>query len=318
MSATPLLSREELTERLRAEGSKRYHDHHPFHQRMHEGTLSRRQLQLWVLNRYYYQTRIPIKDAIILSKSEDPEFRRVWIHRITDHDGTSAGEGGLELWLRLAEGVGLSRERVRSCADVLPQVRAACDRYVALVRERSLIEAVASSLTEFFAPDIMSRRIAAWEKHYPWVEKSVLEYFRTRVTKARRDSGEAIEMVVTQATTRELQDKCVAALIDKCGVLWEMVDAIAGAAGAKLGLAQKARLQWDELEKKWFLLYPERGLALNATGAEVVKLLTGELSADEIVARLQAQFAQADRETIAREVDAFLSELDGRGLLRLC
>ena len=221
-----VLTREAFIERLRREGESRYHDHHPCHVLMHEGKLNRRQLQEWVRNRFYYQTRIPIKDAIILSKSEDPAFRRRWIRRIHDHDGEREGEGGLELWLRLADGVGLDREDVRSCGGVLPGVRFACDGYVALVRERSLVEAVASSLTEFFAPDLMSKRILAWEKHYPWVKPELLEYFRSRVPRARRDSEEAIEFVVANATTRELQERCVAALIAKTEILWHLLDCV--------------------------------------------------------------------------------------------
>lgn len=193
---------------------------------MHEGKLSRVQLQQWVLNRYYYQTRIPIKDALILSKSEDSAFRRMWIHRIRDHDGETPDEGGLALWLRLAEGVGLDREEVASCRSVLPGVRFACDAYVDLVRERSLLEAVASSLTEFFAPDLMSTRILAWEKHYPWVSAEMLDYFRSRVPRARRDSEEAIEFVVRHATSYALQERCVAALIRKTEILWHLLDSV--------------------------------------------------------------------------------------------
>jgi pyrroloquinoline-quinone synthase len=218
-----------LVERLRVEGASRYHDKHPFHARMHRGELSREQIRGWVLNRFYYQTRVPIKDALILSKSNDPAFRRRWIHRIIDHDGERAGEGGLELWLRLAEGVGLERASVESLEQVLPAVRFACDAYVTLVRESTLLEAVAASLTEFFAPDLMSTRIAAWEKHYPWVEPATIEYFKSRVTKARRDSGEAIEYVVEHATTPALADACVKALRTKCEILWAMLDAIASA-----------------------------------------------------------------------------------------
>ena len=221
-----VLTREAFIERLRREGESRYHDHHPCHALMHEGKLTRRQLQEWVRNRFYYQTRIPIKDAIILSKSDDPAFRRRWIRRIHDHDGDREGEGGLELWLRLADGVGLDREEVRSCRGVLPGVRFACDAYVALVRERSLVEAVASSLTEFFAPDLMSKRILAWEKHYPWVKPELLEYFRSRVPRARRDSEEAIEFVVEHATTRELQERCVDALVTKTEILWHLLDCV--------------------------------------------------------------------------------------------
>src|SRR5262245_45507564 len=201
------LSKDAFVEWLRREGSTRYHDHHPFHKLMHEGNLTKVQLQQWVLNRYYYQTRIPIKDALILSKSEDPAFRRMWIRRIHDHDGETEGEGGLAMWLRLAEGVGLDPTLVAACRSVLPGVRFACDAYVTLVREGSLVEAVASSLTEFFAPDLMARRVLAWEQHYPWVAREVLEYFRWRVPTGRRDSAEAIEHVVRGATSYELQQR---------------------------------------------------------------------------------------------------------------
>jgi pyrroloquinoline-quinone synthase len=220
------LPREELIEWLRREGEARYHDRHRYHALMHEGKLTRKQLQQWVLNRYYYQTRIPIKDALILSKSEDPAFRRMWIRRIHEHDGEMEGEGGLALWLRLAEGVGLDREEVASCRSVLPGVRFACDAYVDLVRSRSLLEAVASSLTEFFAPDIMTRRVLAWETHYPWVSPEMLAYFRGRVTRARRDSEEAIDFVVQHATSYELQARCVAALIRKTEILWQLLDSV--------------------------------------------------------------------------------------------
>jgi pyrroloquinoline-quinone synthase len=227
--ARPALPRDEFIDWLRREGEQRYHDHHPFHRRMHEGALSQVELQRWVLNRYYYQTRIPIKDAIILSKSDDPAFRRVWIHRLRDHDGEREGEGGLSQWLRLAEGVGLDPEIVRSTREVLPGVRFACDAYVELVRERSLLEAVASSLTEFFAPDLMSRRIEAWQRHYPWVKPETLEYFRTRVVRARRDSEEAVDYVVRHAPTYELQSRCVAALVKKTEILWHLLDSVEAA-----------------------------------------------------------------------------------------
>jgi pyrroloquinoline-quinone synthase len=221
---TAPLAVSDFTERLRSEGASRYHDHHRYHILMHAGKLTQAQLQQWVLNRYYYQTRIPIKDALILSKSDDPAFRRMWIRRIQDHDGTTEGEGGLAMWLTLAEGVGLDKEEVRSCRSVLPGVVFACDAYVQLVRERTLLEAVASSLTEFFAPDIMAKRIVAWEAHYPWVAPQMLAYFRARVTRAKKDSGEAIEYVTTHATTHELQTRCLAALIRKTEVLWHLLD----------------------------------------------------------------------------------------------
>lgn len=224
-----LLDADAFMARLKAEGEKRYHDRHPFHVAMHAGKLSREQIQAWVRNRFYYQTRIPIKDAIVLSKSEDPAFRRVWIHRIFDHDGKAEGEGGIAQWLRLAHGVGLDVEEVKSLRGVLPGVRFACDAYVTLVRERPLVEAVASSLTEFFSPDIMARRIVAWETHYPWVEAETLAYFRGRVTRAKEDSREAIDYVLANATTREVQERCVDALITKTQILWALLDAVSTA-----------------------------------------------------------------------------------------
>ena len=215
-----------FTARLVKEGAANYHDQHPVHQRMHQGELSKRQLQRWVENRFYYQGRIPIKDALILSKSEDASFRRMWIHRIHDHDGESAETGGLAQWLNLAEAVGLDRQETASFTNVLPGVRFACDGYVDLVRQSPLVVAVASSLTELFAPDLMSARIAAWEKHYPWVGQEALAYFRGRVTRARRDGDEGLDFVLRNANTDPLQEACIEALRRKTQVLWHLLDCL--------------------------------------------------------------------------------------------
>ena len=215
-----------FVDRLKREGSARYHHRHPFHVLMHEGRLSPPQLQQWVLNRYYYQTRIPIKDALILAKSEDAAFRRSWIHRLHDHDGEGVHEGGLALWRRLAVAVGLDEETLTSLRQVLPGVRLACDGYVAFVREATLVEAVASSLTELFAPELMARRLAAWEQHYPWIEREALGYFRRRVTRASQDAGEALEFVIAHATTEEQQSRCLEALIKKTEILWHILDCL--------------------------------------------------------------------------------------------
>ena len=229
MKEAPLAGKE-FVERLRSEGASRYHHRHPFNLRMHAGELTKQDLQRWVRNRYYYQTRIPIKDAIIVSKSDAPAFRRGWIRRIGDHDGSKEGEGGLHEWVVLASGLGLDATEVRSCRNVLPAVRSVCDAYVELVRTRSLVEAVASSLTEHFAPDIMATRIAAWERHYPFVDDAALAYFRSRIPRATRDAQEAIAFVVEHATTRDTQEACVRALIDKCKILWGLLDAVSEAA----------------------------------------------------------------------------------------
>ena len=211
---------------FRAEGEKRYHHRHPFHLAMHEGRLTRVQLQQWVLNRYYYQTRIPVKDALVLSKSEDPAFRRAWLRRIREQDGEAEGEGGLAAWLALGRAVGLDPEELASCRSVLPGVRFACDAYVQMVRDGSLLEAVAASLTELFAPELMASRIEAWERHYPWVSTRGLGYFRARLSQASRDGNDALEHVVGHARTYEQQKACVAALVRKTEILWHLLDCI--------------------------------------------------------------------------------------------
>ena len=214
-------------ERLWHLGFQRYHHEHPFHVLMHDGQLTAHQLQQWVLNRYYYQTRIPIKDALILSKSEDPEFRRMWARRLRDQDGDEQSAGGLALWRRLGLAVGIPETTLQAAPSlILPGVRFACDAYVTLVRESTLVEAVAASLTELFAPALISVRIAAWERHYPWVDPDGLAYFRSRLTQASHDSREALTFVVNRAGTAEEQDRCVAALVRKTKILWHILDCL--------------------------------------------------------------------------------------------
>jgi pyrroloquinoline-quinone synthase len=216
---------ESLVAALRAQ-SQRYHDRHPFHRKMNEGALSRRQVQGWVANRFYYQENLPLKDAAILANCPHREVRRRWIRRILDHDGTVDGEGGIEAWLRLGEAVGLTRDEVQDERHVVPGVRFAVDAYVNFSRTRPWVEAVASSLTELFAPDLMAERLAAFERHYPWIDPQGLAYFRARLTQAPRDSEHALQVVLEHCRTPDEQAAAVAALSFKCDVLWSMVDAI--------------------------------------------------------------------------------------------
>ena len=223
-AAVPLTS-DALVDALRAQ-SQRYHHKHPFHVLMNEGRLSRAQIQGWVANRFYYQKSIPIKDAAILSNTPDPAIRRRWIGRIVDHDGAAEGQGGIEAWLRLAEAVGLSRWEVLDERHVVPGVRFAGDAYVTFARTRPWTEAVAASLTELFAPDLMSERIAAFERSYTWVDPAGLAYFKARLQQAPRDATYALELVTQYCRTREQQERAIAALSFKCDVLWSMLDAI--------------------------------------------------------------------------------------------
>lgn len=208
------------------EQSGHYHDRHPFHRKMNAGELSRRQIQGWVANRFYYQKSIPRKDAAILANCPDREVRRRWIGRVLDHDGTAAREGGIEAWLRLAEAVGLTREDVEDERHVVPGVRFAVDAYVDFARNRNWVEAVASSLTELFAPDLMAERLAAFERYYSWIDPQGLTYFRARLTQAPRDSDDALQVVLEHCRTPEQQAAAVAALSFKCDVLWSMLDAV--------------------------------------------------------------------------------------------
>jgi len=220
-----LLTREELRAALREIGRQRYHHQHPFHLLMHEGRLTRGQLQAWVLNRYYYQSRIPIKDAIVLSRSDDSSFRRAWRKRVLDHDGDDSPEGGIERWLRLAEATGLERERVIGCKEILPAVRYAVDAYLDLVRSRSLLEAVASSLTELFSRDLITLRMGALRQHYPWLSNG-LDYFEARLEQAPADAHFAFQFVAEHARTRAEQELAMNALREKCEILWAQLDAI--------------------------------------------------------------------------------------------
>jgi len=216
---------DDFVERLRAQGT-RYHNLHPFHVRMDAGELSRDELQRWVANRFYYQECIPIKDAAILSNCPEVEVRREWIQRIVDHDGTAEGTGGIESWLRLGEALGVTREELVSERHVLPGVRFSVDAYVNFARQRPWVEAVASSLTELFGPGAIRVRLAALERHYPWIDPAGLQYFRDRLVQAPRDADYALRLVVERCRTREQQERAVAALKFKTEVLWAQLEAI--------------------------------------------------------------------------------------------
>ena len=220
------MSADELEQRLRDIGAERYHDRHPFHKLLHGGKLDQGQVQAWVLNRYYYQSRIPMKDAALISRVEDPELRREWRRRIADHDGSAPGDGGIERWLVLAEGVGLDRAYVMSTAGVLAATRFAVDAYVRFVRERPLVEAVASSLTELFAPAIHRERIAGLLEHYDFANEKTMAYFNRRLEQAPRDVKFGLDYVRREARTPEQQQGVIEALLFKTDVLWAQLDAL--------------------------------------------------------------------------------------------
>jgi pyrroloquinoline-quinone synthase len=215
----------DLVERLRSQ-AERYHAAHPFHVRMNAGELSPEQIRGWVANRFHYQESIPIKDAAILSNCPDVAVRRRWIRRITDHDGAGDDPGGIEAWLQLAEACGVPREEVTDHRHLVPGVRFAVGAYVTFARTKPWVEAVASSLTELFAPDLMADRLAAFEKYYTWIDPEGLQYFRNRLFQAPRDSEHALEVVLEHCRTPEDEQRAYDALAFKNDVLWSMMDAI--------------------------------------------------------------------------------------------
>lgn len=221
----PPWSREEFEAQLRSLGDH-YHINHPFQLAMHEGELKREQIQGWVVNRFYYQIRIPNKDAAILSNCPDRAVRRRWIQRILDHDGAQGEEGGIEAWVQLGIACGLQRDDVTSLRHVLPGVRFAVDAYVNYARTAPWQDAVCSSLTELFAPTIHRQRLAGWPEQYPWIDETGLQYFRNRLTEAHRDVQHGLEIVLEHFTTREQQERALTILRFKLEVLWSMLDAM--------------------------------------------------------------------------------------------
>lgn len=219
-------SRKDFEARLRQIGAERYHDLHPFHDRLHGGDCTADQVRAWVLNRYYYQHTIPMKDAAFMSRVEDPALRRAWRSRIEDHDGTAEKEGGIVRWLRLAEAVGLDPHYVASRKGVLATTKFACDAYVRFVREKTLLEAVASSLTELFAPKIHANRIQGLLKNYDFADDKSLSYFKTRLKEAPKDVAFGLAWVLDHADTQEKQDAAADALVFKTDVLWSQLDAL--------------------------------------------------------------------------------------------
>ncbi len=222
----PLDSAEALERRLRWIGATRYHSLHPFHHMLHGGRLNKGQVQAWALNRYYYQSSIPIKDAVVMSRFRDRDTRLEWRHRIEDHDGEIGGEGGIDRWIKLTEGLGLDTAYVESTQGILPATRFACDAYINFVGTRSPLEAITSSLTELFAPSLHEERISGMLKHYDFIDPSIMTYFQRRLDQAPRDADFALNYAKEHATTPGTRQLVCDALIFKTQVLWVQLDAL--------------------------------------------------------------------------------------------
>jgi len=234
---TQAWNRVQFEAELRAKG-KAYHIHHPYNIMLSTGQASKEQIQGWVANRFYYQQAIPLKDGAVLSACDDKDVRREWVQRIRDHDGHGDDLGGIEAWITLGESVGLSREEITDLRHVLPGVRFAVDAYVNFARTRPWQESVCASLTELFAPAIHKQRLATWPEHYPWIESSGLQYFRNRVTQARRDVEHGLQITLDYFNTLEKQHRALDILQFKLEVLWQVSDAMAVEATTHVGRYQ--------------------------------------------------------------------------------
>ena len=346
--AQRLLSPEELEAALRDIGARRYHNLHPFHRLLHDGKLSKDQVRAWALNRYYSQAMIPVKDAAVLARMTDASLRRVWRQRIVDHDGDAPGDGGIERWLKLAEGVGFARDYVESTQGILSATRFSVDAYVHFVKERSLLEAIASSLTEMFSPTIISERVAGMLKNYDFITKDTLAYFDKRLTQAPRDADFAIAYVKEHATTPALQRQAMDALTFKCNVLWTQLDAlyfayvapglippdawtpgtglvpepaVSQAAGTGTLTAQDVprlprgvRLRHDAVRNQHVLLAPERTFDLDANAVAVLELVDGQRSVRDIAGLLAEKFT-ADAAVIEADILVMLNDLATKRVL---
>lgn len=342
-----LLTPDELEAALRDIGATRYHILHPFHRLLHDGKLDKDQVRAWALNRYYYQAMIPVKDAAVLARMTDASLRRVWRQRIVDHDGDGPGDGGIERWLKLAEGVGFSRDYVLSTDGILNATKFSVEAYVHFVRERSLLEAIASSLTEMFSPTIISERVAGMLKNYDFITTDTLAYFEKRMTQAPRDADFALDYVKQHATTPALQRQAMDALIFKCNVLWTQLDALYFAyvapgmvppdawtpgtglvpavkpaapgtgrveAGDVPRLPRGVRMRFDDVRRKHVLLAPERTFDLDDNAVAVLTLVDGRRSVSDIARRLAETFA-ADAAVIEADVLAMLNDLATKRVL---
>ncbi len=306
------MSTAELETRLRQILDERYHHRHPFNVRLHGGTCTPAEVQRWIRNRYYYQTRIPLKDGLILTKSEDREFRRGWIRRIHDHDGDDARTGGLELWLRLAEAAGLERAEVASLRNVLPGVRRACDAYVEFVASHDLLAGVASSLTELSAGPFLGERAEAFRKHYGWIEEAGLEYFLSRTRQAPRDAQEGLAFVLAHAQAPEDRARCAAALTRKCEILWALLDGVEW--GGRIPRLAPAVLLRPEGEDTLAVL-PERAVRVSANGREILAACDGVREVEAVAGAIRAEHPGDER--VERDVYEFIERMQSLGVLEL-
>jgi pyrroloquinoline-quinone synthase len=311
----PRMSDSELAMMLRAEAKARFYDRHPLHAALDQGRLTRDQLRGWAANTYYYQTRLPLIDALIVAKSEDREFRRAWIKRVHDHDDEG---GALVLWQRLGEAIGLSRSELAEHELVLPNVQEACDEYVEYIAQAPLLAAVAASLTDQLEPPMLQRRIEAFQVHYAWVPNGALQCFRRRISRAKEDGAAALTFVLGLATKPALEEVCFEGIGKKTELLSRLLDEMTGAYGMgwstqRPRLSLRASLLEDEHGA--IILADDRGVRLAPVEEIIVRLCDGTRTLDGIVGALATARPHTDREELQRDVLELLDRLIERRVI---
>ena len=220
-----LLTKDEFVRDLRENLSPRYIDKHPLMDKLYKGKLSEKQLQAWIINRFYMQKNVGIKDAAILSNCPEQEVRRIWISRSLRREGLERSPGDIEGWLSFAEASGLRRELLLS-AKCLPGVRFAVDGLVNFARRSTWIESVATSLYEVFASEELKRRMEALKMHYPWVRSDGLRFYLSRLSQLEHDASITLDIVLKYSTTRKAQSDAISAAMFMSEVTWSLHDAI--------------------------------------------------------------------------------------------
>ena len=205
---------------------ERYHITHPLHKDMDEGKMNREQIQAWVANRFYYQINIPRKEAELLTNATSRDYRNKWIQQILHNDTHSDDPGRTEAWLGLGDACELTQDEMWSHNQVLPGVKFAVDAYVNFAKRSSWQDAVCSSLTELFVPEIHQQQLSNWSEHYPWVKQEGVVHFQKRLSQGQCDVDKALAFTLDYFQTRRQQMHALEILNFKFDVLWGMLDAM--------------------------------------------------------------------------------------------
>ncbi len=220
-----MVNAEYLTKYVKRSLEPRYFLNHPFMKLFYAGRLTNEQIRAWIVNRFYYQKQMPLKDSIILANCTDTAARKLWLQRLMKREGVGGYRGDVEGWAMLAEAAGISRKTLEN-TEVLPGVRFAVDAYLNFVKTVSWVEGVAASLPELLAVNELPKRIEALRRHYGWIGREGVEFFIERLSYIKEDIELVLELLTTHIRNNIMLKKCFEAARYNCNVHWSMLDAI--------------------------------------------------------------------------------------------